>query len=201
MINKFDLAIIGNSKDLIGIKTAKSSTPKKDAFLVGFPDYGGTSVAALPGTKVEVEGISKILKTTGYQVSLSEQNDATESKIKSLKGSALVHIATHGYFLQDAEGGGVGVDTENAKNNPLLRSGLLLAGAAKTMSGEVLPNLESNDNGVLTAYEVMNLNLNGTDLIVLSACGNWPQRSDVRAGEGVLWIAARFHRRRCQNQW
>jgi len=190
VINKFDIAIIGNSKDLIGLKSAKASASKKDAFLLGFPDYGGKFVVSLPGTKVEVEGISKILKTTGYQVSLSEQSEATESKIKSLKGSTLVHIATHGYFLQDAESGGLGVDSENAKNNPLLRSGLLLAGAAKTMSGEVLPNLESNDNGVLTAYEAMNLNLNGTDLIVLSACETG--LGDVRAGEGVYGLQRAF---------
>ncbi len=190
VIIKFDLAIIGNSKDIISLKNTKSSASKKDAFLLGFPNYGGETIAPLPGTKVEVEGISKILKTSGYQVSLSEQNEATESKIKSLKGSALVHIATHGYFLPDAESGGVGVDSENAKNNPLLRSGLLLAGAAKTMSGEVLPNLESNDNGVLTAYEAMNLNLNGTDLIVLSACETG--LGDVRAGEGVYGLQRAF---------
>ncbi len=190
VINRFDLAIIGNSKDLIALKNAKPSTSKKEAFLLGFPNYGGDNIASLPGTKIEVEGISKILKTAGYQTSLSEQNEATESKIKSIKGSALVHIATHGYFLQDAESGGVGVDSENAKNNPLLRSGLLLAGAAKTMSGEVLPNLESNDNGVLTAYEAMNLNLNGTDLIVLSACETG--LGDVRAGEGVYGLQRSF---------
>src|SRR5260221_12108336 len=129
VINKFDLAIIGNSKDLINLKNTKGSASKKEAFLLGFPNYEDETIPSLPGAKVEVEGISKILKTTGYQVSLSEQNEATESKIKSLKGSALVHIATHGYFLQDAESGSVGVDSENAKNNPLLRSGLLLAGA------------------------------------------------------------------------
>ncbi len=190
VINKFDLATIGNSKDLIGIKASKGSASKKDAFLLGFPNYGGESIAALPGTKVEIEGISKILKTSGYQISLSEQNEATESKLKSIKGAVLVHIATHGYFLPDAEGAAVGVDAENAKNNPLLRSGLLLAGAAKTMSGEVLPNLESNDNGVLTAYEAMNLNLNGTDLIVLSACETG--LGDVRAGEGVYGLQRAF---------
>lgn len=189
VINKFDLAIIGNSKDLIVLKNEKPKVSKKDAFLLGFPNYGGTSIAALPGTKVEVEGISKILKLSGYQVSLSQQGEATEAKIKSMKGPALVHIATHGYFLQDAESA-VGVTAESAKDNPLLRSGLLLAGASKTMSGEVLPNLESNDNGVLTAYEAMNLNLNGTNLIVMSACETG--LGDVRAGEGVYGLQRAF---------
>jgi CHAT domain-containing protein len=188
VINKYDLAIIGNSKDLIGLKNQKPMA-KKDAFLLGFPNYGGTTIDALPGTKVEVEGISKILKATGYQVSLSEQNDATEAKVKSANGPAIVHIATHGYFLQDTEGA-VGIASENAKDNPLLRSGLLLAGAAKTMSGEVLPNLESNDNGVLTAYEAMNLNLNGTGLLVMSACETG--LGDVRAGEGVYGLQRAF---------
>jgi CHAT domain-containing protein/Tfp pilus assembly protein PilF len=190
VINRYDLAILGNSKDLLGLKNAKASSSKKDAFLIGFPNYGGDNIVALPGTKVEIEGISRILKTSGYQISLSEQNEATESKIKTLKGQGLVHIATHGYFLADADAGAVGVDQENAKNNPLLRSGLLLAGAAKTMSGEVMPNLESNDNGVLTAYEAMNLNLNGTDLIVLSACETG--LGDVRAGEGVYGLQRSF---------
>jgi len=189
VINQYDLAIIGNSKDLIALKNAKTTATKKDAFLLGFPNYGGESPASLPGTKVEVEGISKILKTAGYKVSLSEQNDATEAKIKAMTSPTLVHIATHGYFLQDAESA-VGVSSENAKDNPLLRSGLLLAGASKTMSGDVLPNLESNDNGVLTAYEAMNLNLNNTNLIVMSACETG--LGDVRAGEGVYGLQRAF---------
>ncbi|HCW07976.1 MAG TPA: hypothetical protein DGG95_11505, partial [Cytophagales bacterium] len=189
VINRYDLALIGNSKDLIGLKKEKQLAAKKDAFLLGFPNYGGATIAALPGTKTEIEGVSKILKVSGYQVSVAEQNDATESKIKSIKGSSLVHIATHGYFLQDAESA-VGVTADNAKNNPLLRSGLLLAGASKTMSGEVLPNLESNDNGILTAYEAMNLNLNGTNLIVLSACETG--LGDIRDGEGVYGLQRAF---------
>jgi CHAT domain-containing protein/Tfp pilus assembly protein PilF len=190
LINQYDLVIVGNSKDLINLKSAKATVAKKSAFLLGFPNYGGDAVASLPGTKVEVEGISNILKTTGYKVTLAEQADATEAKIKSISGPALVHIATHGYFLQDTGGDAVGVDQENAKNNPLLRSGLLLSGASKTIKGEVMPNLESNDNGVLTAYEAMNLNLTGTDLIVLSACETG--LGDVRAGEGVYGLQRSF---------
>jgi CHAT domain-containing protein len=144
----------------------------------------------LLGTKVEIDNLIKILKTGGYQTTPYVQKTATEAILKSLKGPAIVHIATHGYFQPDVEQSAAGVNQENARNNPLLRSGLLLAGASPTLKGELMPNLESNDNGVLTAYEAMNLDLEGTDLIVLSACETG--LGDVRAGEGVYGLQRAF---------
>ena len=190
IFNRYDLTIIGNSKDLIALKNQKATAPRKNAFLLGFPDYGGDAVAALPGTKIEIDNIGKILKTGGYQVTPYVQKTATEAVVKAIKGPAIVHIATHAYFQQDVEATSVGVHGENARNNPLLRSGILLAGASPTIRGEVMPNLESNDNGVLTAYEAMNLNLEGTDLIILSACETG--LGDVRAGEGVYGLQRSF---------
>jgi CHAT domain-containing protein/Tfp pilus assembly protein PilF len=185
VLNRYDLTLIGNSRDVIALKNQKPSASKKNAFLLGFPDYEGTAVAALPGTKVEIDGVSKTLKASGYTVTQLVQKDATEARLKSVKGPALLHIATHGYFQPDTDDG-----EDNAKANPLLRSGLLLAGASKTLSGEALPNLESNDNGILTAYEAMNLSLEGTDLIILSACETG--LGDVRAGEGVYGLQRAF---------
>lgn len=193
VLSQYDLVMLGNSKDLLGIKSRKAGAPKKDAFLLGFPDYGGTSVAALPGTKVEVEGINKVLKANGYTTRQVLQKEATEAMLKTVKAPALMHIATHGYFLKDSEvkeGAAVGVSLENAQENPLLRSGLLLSGAAQTMTGAASVNLSSNDNGVLTAYEAMNLDLNGTDLIILSACETG--LGDVKAGEGVYGLQRAF---------
>ena len=189
--NRFDMVTIGNSKDLIAIKSKKPIT-KKDAFVLGFPDFGGAAVA-LPGTKAEIDGVAKILKTAGYTVVQREQKVATEANIKAVKGPALMHIATHGYFLADANLGGgdaMGIDAENAKNNPLLRSGLILAGAPDPNKEEQSSDLQSNDNGILTAYEAMNLNLEGTDLIVLSACETG--LGDVKAGEGVYGLQRAF---------
>ena len=189
--NRFDIVTIGNSKDLIAIKSKKPIT-KKDAFVLGFPDFGGAAVA-LPGTKAEIDGVSKILKTAGYTVVFREQKGATEANIKEVKGPALMHIATHGYFLADANlgsGDAMGIDAENAKNNPLLRSGLILAGAPDPNSQQQTSDLQSNDNGILTAYEAMNLNLEGTDLIVLSACETG--LGDVKAGEGVYGLQRAF---------
>jgi CHAT domain-containing protein/Flp pilus assembly protein TadD len=193
VVNRYDLVIIGNSKDLIALKAKKPTVPKKNAFMLGFPDYGTTEVSALPGTKVEIDGIAKILKTAGYQVNQFMQKDASEKNIKSIKGPSLVHIATHGYFLKDADesGGSVfGVNAENASNNPLLRSGLILAGAGKTITGSGEVDITSNDNGVLTAYEAMNLNLEGTSLVILSACETG--LGDVKSGEGVYGLQRAF---------
>jgi CHAT domain-containing protein len=192
VLNKYDLVIVGNAKDILTIKGRPVAT-KKDAFLLGFPDYGGSNVPALPATKTELDAVNKLLKTGGYTCKQYMESGATEAVLKSVKAPGLLHIATHGYFLEDAdmsENGAVGISLENARNNPLLRSGLLLAGAATTMSGEASVNLSSNDNGVLTAYEAMNLDLTGTDLIILSACETG--LGDVKAGEGVYGLQRAF---------
>ena len=188
--NRFDIVTIGNSKDMLALKSRKAVV-KKDAFVLGFPDYAGAA-PALPGTKVEIEGITKILKTAGYAVTQMTQKLATEANLKAVKGPSLMHIATHGYFLVDSDGKGsaMGVDAENAKNNPLLRSGLILAGAPDPNKEQASVDLQSNDNGILTAYEAMNLNLEGTDLIVLSACETG--LGEVKAGEGVYGLQRSF---------
>jgi CHAT domain-containing protein len=192
LISTYDLTILGNSKDLLALKVKKPAPPKKNATLLGFPDYGGASINALPGTKVEIDGIAKLLKASTYQVNLLTQKTASEANLKNVKSPTLLHIATHGYFLKDVDqqGSAFGVQMENANDNPLLRSGIMLANAATTVSGNAMPNLESNDNGILTAYEAMNLNLSGTSLIVLSACETG--LGEVKSGEGVYGLQRAF---------
>jgi CHAT domain-containing protein/tetratricopeptide (TPR) repeat protein len=192
VVNRYDLVIIGNTKDMIALKARKTTVPKKNAFLLGFPDYGTTDIAALPGTKVELDGVAKMLKTSGYQVTQVMAKDATEKSVKAVKAPSLVHIATHGYFLQDAgegEGSVFGVNAESASRNPLLRSGLILAGAGKSITGGG-SDITSNDNGVLTAYEAMNLDLEGTNLVILSACETG--LGDIKSGEGVYGLQRAF---------
>ncbi|MBL7834112.1 MAG: CHAT domain-containing protein [Cyclobacteriaceae bacterium] len=192
VVNRYDLVIIGNSKDLIALKARKTSVPKKNAFLLGFPDYGTLDIVSLPGTKVEIDGVAKVLKTSGYQITQVMAKDATEKNIKSVKAPSLVHIATHGYFLQDAgegEGSVFGVNAESASRNPLLRSGLILAGAGKSITGGG-SDITSNDNGILTAYEAMNLDLEGTNLVILSACETG--LGDIKSGEGVYGLQRAF---------
>ncbi len=190
VLNRFEMVIIGNSKDLISIKQRKPSVAKKDAFILGFPDYAGAA-EPLPGTKVEIEGIRKILTLAGFKISLKQGAEASETNFKAVKGPQLMHIATHGYFLADTDlqgGDALGVNAESAKNNPLLRSGLILAGAKSKGDSDV--DLTSSDNGILTAYEAMNLDLVGTDLIVMSACETG--LGDVKSGEGVYGLQRAF---------
>lgn len=191
VLNQYDVVVIGNAKDVVAIKQRKPKAVKKEAFVLGFPDYMGTATP-LPGTKAEIDGINKILTASGFKVTLRQQKEASEGAIKKVKSPALMHIATHGYFLADGDlqsgGDAMGVNAENAKNNPLLRSGLILAGAPAQRSAAL--DLQSNDNGVLTAYEAMNLSLEGTDLIILSACETG--LGDVRAGEGVYGLQRAF---------
>ncbi|MFN8842904.1 MAG: CHAT domain-containing protein, partial [Chryseotalea sp.] len=192
LLQQYEIALLGNTKDFIEIKKRKISTGKKNAVLVGFPDFGATEPLALPGTKVEVENINKNLKTAGYTTQLFQQREASEKNLKNVKAPEILHIATHGYFLQDVENqdNAFGVASENATRNPLLRSGLLLADAGKTMNKQTGTDLSSNDNGIVTAYEAMNLNLEGTDMVVLSACETG--LGDVKNGEGVYGLQRSF---------
>jgi tetratricopeptide (TPR) repeat protein len=102
----------------------------------------------------------------------------------------LLHIATHGFFLQDGPVDSVGSNRSQTRsinanvkiNNPLLRSGLALAGANLRQGGD--------DDGVLTALEASGLNLWGTKLVVLSACDTGV--GEVKTGEGVYGLRRAF---------
>jgi CHAT domain-containing protein/Flp pilus assembly protein TadD len=192
LVNHHTFTILGNSRDLIQAKKTRTLPKVREAVLVGFPDYGGREVEPLPGTKTEVETVAKVLRTAGVKTQAFLALQATEAQVKEVKKPWLLHIATHGYFLQDVEstGNAFGVNLESASNNPLLRSGLLFSGAAATLTGRQTTDYESNDNGVLTAYEAMNLALDGTDLVVLSACETG--KGEIKSGEGVYGLQRAF---------
>lgn len=122
-----------------------------------------TGVPALPGTAIEVNSIEQMLKEHNIPTDLYTGSMASEQQIKLLKNPKILHIATHGFFLPVTKKGKIVIEDQF----PLLRSGLLLAGCEKSMRGNT-PS--EGEDGILTAYEAMNLFLDETDLVVLSAC-------------------------------
>jgi CHAT domain-containing protein len=145
-------------------------------------------IGKLLQTREEVKTIAYLAQKNEWQPALYLENEALEETVKSVNSPRILHIATHGFFNANVEEG------KNA--NPLLRSGLLLAGAAQTLNGkepitiESLSAKEQTEDGILTAYEVMNLNLDKTDLVVLSACETG--LGEVSNGEGVYGLQRAF---------
>jgi CHAT domain-containing protein len=186
LISRYDITLVGNVRELV--QPSNSTQASANATLIGFPSYG-PAFSALPGTKVELESIGQILKSRGFSISTLIQKDASETRIKSVRSPAVLHIASHGYFLPNEEtSGSFGQSSDNILKNPLLRSGLIFAEA----SGEsaIRDDLSGADNGFLTAYEVINLSLDETGLVILSACET--ALGDIKSGEGVYGLQRAF---------
>jgi CHAT domain-containing protein/tetratricopeptide (TPR) repeat protein len=150
----------------------------------------------LPGTKVEIDFIFTMLLNKRWDVRKHLGEEALEETVKSLNSPRLLHIATHGLFLEDVEHINkdervFGMEMKRFAENPLLRSMLLFTGANNTIENKNLTNsLSSSDDGLLTAYEAMNLSLDNTELVVLSACETGLGK--IKNGEGVYGLQRAF---------
>jgi CHAT domain-containing protein/Tfp pilus assembly protein PilF len=145
-------------------------------------------VPPLLGTENEVRDVFSSLQQNAWVVQPPfTGSQALEEVIKRVHHPRVLHIATHGFFLPDAPSH-AGQDKDTTAGDPMLRSGLLLAGAARSVCGAAPP--EGIDDGVLTAYEASLLNLQGTELVVLSACETG--LGAARVGEGVFGLRRAF---------
>jgi CHAT domain-containing protein len=160
-------------------------------------DMSNVNFKPLPGTKGEAAALGALLP--GVLV-LTEAR-ASESAVKAVSAPSILHIATHGFFLPDqkqeesnaqsARGLALGTDPAIAaavaarSENPLLRSGLALAGANER-GGAAAAAAATGEDGVLTAYEAAGLDLWGTRLVVLSACETGV--GEVQNGDGVYGL-------------
>lgn len=188
-----NLHLYSSTRDLVKSGVASTSTKKADFF--GFPDYGSKGLLdALPGTRDEIAAVSTISKSKGFVTSTYLAKEASEENFKKLSSPSLLHIATHGFFLPESQSTGekvFGIDVNQANDNPLLRSGLMLADAEQTMDVATQgTEVSTSNNGVLTAYEVMTLDLKNTDLVVLSACETG--LGEIKSGEGVYGLQRAF---------
>ncbi len=161
---------------------------------------GGTEYfPPLEETKKEIEQIQKQFEANKSQTTLIIGTEATEEAFKSLSGKSpkILHISTHGFFFADIEKKKEDrriMSFEEDKSvfkiseNPLLRSGLIMAhGNYAWKNGN---NPYEKEDGILTAYEIANLNLSNTDLVVLSACETG--LGEIKGSEGVFGLQRAF---------
>jgi tetratricopeptide (TPR) repeat protein len=168
----------------------------------------------LEGTRIEGRNIAKILNVNPWL-----GGDAREYKLKeecndSKYSPTILHIATHGFFFESSDDE---INTNNRRSgipnisvipikqnrqeqllsntktkkhdDPLLNSGLALAGANRWFNKKIYS--DENENGILTAEDVITgLNLSSTELVVLSACDTGVGK--IVNGEGVYGLRRAF---------
>jgi CHAT domain-containing protein/Tfp pilus assembly protein PilF len=144
-------------------------------------DYSRPFFGPLPGAAGEVRTLRELIPLASFLT----KEQATKAALKKLSGPSILHIATHGFFLAESQSVELATAAtargpkeslapkafSSSANNPLLRSGLALAGA------------NQGNDGILTALEASGLNLWGTRLVTLSACDTG--LGEVKDGEGV----------------
>jgi len=157
-------------------------------------DATGFRFERLPDTKIEADAIEKVLmKSQKVSVRNYQDKKALEEVLLSVKEPQVLHLSTHGYFLKDEEvrhQQKIGLISQERDQivdigieNPMLRSGIVLAGVNISLK-------EGKDEGMVSADKILGLNLKGTDLVVLSACETGV--GDVKRGEGVFGLRRSF---------
>ena len=210
LVEEYQISYLNSGRDLLRLETDVSS--RASAVVLANPSYAdgigrqttnaqrsvdasALQFSPLPGTAEEGSAIASILPSA----KLLTQQEATENALKQVSAPNILHIATHGFFLPDVEFVVGSTDSRAASldvvsveapvrvtpsnlENPLLRSGLALAGVNNRAS--------DGEDGIFTALEASGLDLYGTQLVVLSACETGV--GSASSGEGVYGLRRAF---------
>jgi CHAT domain-containing protein len=202
LIDKYEIRQYSSVSEIAGQKIVQKPAHKTDAILYGGINYGERDSTALSGsffspltTLNEVNDIYKLFKINNKAAKVITDAEATEESLKQLSGHSpwILHIATHGFSKPNADqtrknGLTAGSNQFFYADNPMFRSGIIMAGANRVWSGG-LP-IEGKEDGIVTAYEIANLDLSKTDLVVLSACET--ALGDIKGTEGVFGLQRAF---------
>lgn len=213
LANKHSQQDVSSSVFIGGINYEYSADPVNEGVMADSDSYSylkSTSLTNSRGTKsrgeswtylnatlTEVENLSSKFEIRGDSVITLSKNEATEENFKKLSGNSpnILHIATHGFFYENLNRNvqfETNLSTEDQyrlAEDPLLRSGLIMAGANYAWKNSSNPPNEIED-GILTAMEISNLDLSNTDLVVLSACETG--LGDIEGSEGVYGLQRAF---------
>lgn len=189
VIDKYYITYFTSIKDLF---KQEAEVFNKKSYLFGNPAFNPNNLddqlnlSSLTGSESEVSQIGSILNDE-WNVKTHVKNDANELRVRSAYKPTILHLATHGFFGDRYNF----VAVNSPINNPFFKSGIYLAGASVTFSRFIdgIPTLPEND-GILTAYEIMNLDLSHTQLVVLSAIDSGS--GDIENAEGVYGLQNAF---------
>lgn len=192
----FDLGQEGRAQILRGLGLSSAAhRPAAPGALLRSRGMGGLSFGRLPETKKEIEAIGGLLGAGNSEFFMG--GGAQEEVLMSRQAPKIIHLATHGFFfsqqeLTDTLADPLGLGPKRSDSgfavveNPLLRSGILLAGGNVSLKSS---GSEEN-SGIVTAEKILSLNLRGTDLVVLSACDTGT--GEVKSGQGVYGLRRAF---------
>ncbi|XYI00858.1 tetratricopeptide repeat protein [Sorangium sp. So ce1128] len=211
LVKRYAVTYLPSGRDLLRLRTI--APQRERAVVIAAPDYDHRAVPAgrraddsmsfseeqapahfTPLAAAAAEGQTVSQELASARLLLGRA--ATESAVKALRGPQVLHIATHGFFASGQEPSQpppplLDVGSRGLRgmpgfhlhiDNPLLRSGLAFAGANRKAT--------SDDNGILTAMEASQLDLNGTKLVVLSACQTGV--GETTSGDGVYGLRRAF---------
>ncbi len=180
-----------DSLQLVKKKAPGLLTENSSALVSLNRDAGSGVWVELPGTGEEVRQIANLFESKNIPAKAYVNSEASEENMKALNGRSpqILHVATHGFFLSETKKS----DTKQGNiytlaKDPLLRSGLVLAGGNYVWSGN--RPLTGVEDGIATAYEISQLDLSNTDLVVLSACETG--LGDIKGSEGVFGLQRSF---------
>lgn len=184
------------SVDLSGLNTR--SAARMASLRAAAAGLRGLQFAPLPGAEEEGRLISATAADSDRGNQLYLRGDAQESLLSQLETPpAVLHVATHGFFLEadeelrerlQATQRSIDIQIPPPGDNPLLRAGLAFAGI--NSNAEFLGEIDTSNDGVLTALEVLSLDFTGTRLAVLSACETG--LGAVHEGEGIYGLRRAF---------
>lgn len=199
LLTQNNIVLISSTREIIERKNQPSKNNAKgqsinNIVLLGNPSYysemkSNHLIPQLPGAEKEVKQLDSLLLASGRKVNMYLGEQATEGQLKKTYNPGVFHIATHGFFLEAESAEGLDDISDKAVENPLLRSGLLLKNGGQLLQNEKVYAFNKED-GILTAYEAMNLNFDQTELVVLSACETG--LGEVQMGEGVFGLQRSF---------
>ena len=164
-----------------GDATRKAQFKTTSATLSRSAEDAQRTLPRLPATGDEVRSIGKLMETSGWRVEIATGSSALKQTIEQVNGPRVLHVATHGFFNRPTT---IRIGDSEQGEDAMLHSGLFFAGANRALRGAASP--DDLDDGILTAYEATSLNLQGTELVVLSACETGLGESFT--GEGVFGL-------------